>query len=433
MPKIFISFLGKNKYNTCKYYYKADKSDALEQEVYFVQQDIARIFCSDWTAKDRFVVFTTDAAAQNNWYNRITHFDYKTKISTYEKGKGLQYELQQLGLNFKIKNQEIPDGKNEEEIWQIFSSIVNQIQEGDEIYLDITFSFRFIPLLCAELIDYARTVKNTTIKGIYYGNYEVAKDGYAPIMSLTNVINLQQWTSAAHAFSAFGVTDELEDLLDKYTGLKDLSDRLGEFTKAIYTCRGHELNTKIDIDLLKKVILKQKDKADNTFIAQLEPLLDVIEKKVKPFQNKTVLNGLSAVEWCIDHDLIQQGYTFLQETLKSYVIEKVFGRAVINDYRYRSLANYALSWAKKIEDVENDLLNTNKSKRYKQLPPIPNKAAELFNIANPMKQYYRRFTGGKGSRNDISHCGYNKYARSADALKKELKNVYKQIKKLQLT
>ena len=61
----------------------------------------------------------------------------------------------------------IPEGKSTEEMWELFEVIYSQLQEGDELYLDITNSFRYLPMLLVVLVNYAKMLKNVTVKAIF--------------------------------------------------------------------------------------------------------------------------------------------------------------------------------------------------------------------------------------------------------------------------
>jgi len=435
MANLFISFLGANRYSPCKYYFNESKNDLSPNEVVYVQEDLMRIFCKDWKKDDRFIVFTTDLAIENNWDNLNTGYNPELKNVILEEGKGLSFRGKAMNSAIDFRNQWIPDGANETQMWEIFSAIVNEIKPNDNIYLDITYSFRFIPTLSAVLLNYAKAVKKATVKGIFYGNYEVGRhqNNECPIVELSSFDTLQKWTNAANIFNKYGVSDELVNLLDDYSELKMLSGQLSDFTTAIHTCRGHELNTQININQLKQNIHQQKN--SNSFVAQFNPLIQLIEDKIKPFQHQTVLNGLSATQWCINHNLIQQGYTFLQETLKSYIVDKVFGKDFLDEYSYRNLAHIGL-WSANIRKIERQLNNYNRGdKPYTRIyrtQPIPNKANEIVNLSHSIKPIYIRFTGSEGSRNDISHCGYNPTPRTGEELKQELKELMAAVKALHL-
>ena len=44
-----------------------------------------------------------------------------------------------------VKEVPIPEGRSEEELWQIFDICVAQVAEGDQIILDVTHGFRSLP------------------------------------------------------------------------------------------------------------------------------------------------------------------------------------------------------------------------------------------------------------------------------------------------
>jgi len=54
---------------------------------------------------------------------------------------------------------DIPDGKDEDELWKIFSIIVDEVQPGDEILFDITHGFRSLPFIAFLTVAYLKEVK----------------------------------------------------------------------------------------------------------------------------------------------------------------------------------------------------------------------------------------------------------------------------------
>ena len=59
----------------------------------------------------------------------------------------------------------IPDGLKQNEIWEIFDKIVENIDAGDEIYFDMTHSFRFLPMLAITVLNYSRVIKKKINQG----------------------------------------------------------------------------------------------------------------------------------------------------------------------------------------------------------------------------------------------------------------------------
>ena len=50
-------------------------------------------------------------------------------------------------------------------------------------------------------------------------------------------------------------------------------------------------------------------------IKPFQPILQTLSEKTAPFSGETLSDGIRAAEWCLNHNMIQQGYTILQEVL----------------------------------------------------------------------------------------------------------------------
>ena len=153
MSKKFLSFLGINNYDLVHYIHNAKGMG--EYISRFIQEALVKTVCRDWDSSDKAIIFITNEAKKANWYNK-TDENRRLKILL---------ENTQLDSSGVL----IPTGQNEEEIWEIFHTIINNIEEGDKIVLDITHALRYIPMLATIILDYAKVVKNIEILGIYYG------------------------------------------------------------------------------------------------------------------------------------------------------------------------------------------------------------------------------------------------------------------------
>lgn len=125
-------------------------------------------------------------------------------------------------------------GLNDAEIkenLEIVLSIIKDLKPRDEIVVDITHSFRSLPLIIMNLLFYLRTVNNpkVTISHIYYGMLEVSRDlGYAPIIDLKQVLDITDWTIGAYAFREFGISQQICELIN--CSNKDLEGHLERFS-----------------------------------------------------------------------------------------------------------------------------------------------------------------------------------------------------------
>ena len=109
MSKLYLSFLGTNNYVSCIYYQEGGEEVS---DVRFVQEATVKIYCKDWGKTDRIRIFTTDEAYKKNWLDGGQTSDDGRPLA------GLKSCLETLNQRADIQNVPIPDGKNEQEIWE---------------------------------------------------------------------------------------------------------------------------------------------------------------------------------------------------------------------------------------------------------------------------------------------------------------------------
>ncbi len=431
MPrKIFLSFLGAIPYYPTKYYLEANRQD-LSDEIYFVQEHLIRRH----RVMDEVIIFTTHEASKNNYHSRIER--PRDQPPVFHEEQGLESALQPLKADGSLKvyrEQPIANGYSEAEIWDVFQTVFEQLEEGDHVIFDVTFGFRSLPMLVIVLLNYARTLKNITVEAIYYGNYEAGKEEKsikgtphveAPVLRLDAFVQLQDWTHAAQSFAVGNVTPLSRITQAKYPAF---SQEIDHFAKAIQTCRGFDMIQHIDVDKLKANI--QQMSAQSDIEAVLRPLLDIVGSKLAPFQSRQLSNGFAAVEWCIEHGMIQQGVTILQETLQSYVIESILGRDELTMRIYRFAANGALGGYKSpkrtIEEAHRDKFPVTDD----ELTATYQSMYELVKSKEGLSVQYRLLTGEL--RNDINHGGFRDNYMTPAGLKAELSRIFDEIKALNL-
>ena len=323
--KVFISVLGTGFYGECRY----GKEDFVSSETRFIQQATAEMLVSTggWTYNDQGYIILTDAAKKMNW--NVEGNARKNRSDEYEPYVGLEDAFRQMNLPFPIEGVDIPVGNNEKEIWTVFSTIYSKIQEKDEIYLDITHGFRYLPMLLLVLCHYAKFLKGVAVKSITYGNYEARTENLAPIVDITSFSALQDWTNSGASFLEQGRVRNFTDSVALSLGssspvtnkvmenVKKLNKDLNELEGQLLTCRGNEL--------LAGTVASEA-KALTSRVARIEqlpdPLKEILNKinsAISPFGQNTMDNLLYALDWCKRYHLIQQRYTLCQEGIVSYV------------------------------------------------------------------------------------------------------------------
>ncbi len=320
MARVFMSTLGTNKYTLCHY----KLGDNTSKLVAFIQEALVSLLCKDWTQEDRIVVFCTEEAEECNWRNGGNF------------PEGLESRLKKMNLQPSIKMVPIPDGKSEEEIMEIFEKMVGELKDGDEVVLDITHSFRSIPMLATVVLNYAKILKNISVKGIYYGAFDVLgpqkkvekmdeAKRIAPIFNLTPFDELLDWGSAINTFLKSGNAEEIQKLTAKRVGhlfktgqgtdtakkLRGFANQLKSFCSDLTAARGRQIYEKAGNSGFATTIADLEKEAE---VAPVKPLLELLRPKLEPFDTGSGMKvSIEAVKWCIEHGLIPQAYILLYE------------------------------------------------------------------------------------------------------------------------
>ena len=441
--KVFISFLGTNNYVSCNYFVETDATRKVSN-VKYVQEAIIKLFCTEFTQNDVIFTFTTTLAHQMNyldngqWNNKSQQYDLpNTGLQT------IYTNILNSSTSPQYQSLPIKEGFSEKEIWEIFETVSSVIENDDELILDITHAFRFLPMLGVALIDFLKVTKNIMVKGVFYGAFEKLgvqavvlnmsiEDRNAPIINLLPLIELQRWTQAANIFNQYGFADGIFELTNENVkpvlaqtqgkdelskSLKGLGTILNTLIANIFTNRGKGLK-EFDTTNLNTIIASIE--SSDLFIKPLKPLFQIIKNKINPLL-QTQHIWLESVKWCYEHNLIQQGITQLQEGIVTYLLDQLKELnkdSFYNCYeeRPRTFISYLLNIInKQTPEAEWNSVLTKEQDRVHQL------------ITNPLLIIFASiFSKITSSRNDIQHAGYVANASSKtfkDNLESYIKNV----------
>ena len=402
--KVFLSILGTGYYEKTRYYFDDYKTN---YKTRFIQEATIKHFCSNWSKEDKIVIFLTEQARRTNW---------KHPAQQFHKFKEAYAGLSSI-LSFpQLVDKNIPDGNSEKEIWEVFEIIFEELNEGDEVYFDITHAFRFLPMLLMVLINYAKLLKNISVKSVTYGNYEARKvhqDGqeYSPVMKITPLSELQDWTIATLMFKESGQTNYLNNLLSD-----NQENAITNFTNEISEVRS--------LNIIKgESAIKAMDIIDKTLIDNpiFENLKNDLNAELSKFKNNEVKNTFHAVDFCIKHNLTQQGLTILQESIKTFILKEIGETDYINEQKRN-----AVSGALSINKLE--LFNIQKKDKLSQeevntLNTIAKKVFELSYKKKLTDKVYKSLS--QGARNDINHAGYREKPKDVGYFKDRLEKYYK--------
>ena len=331
MTPHLLSFVGTGNYEACRY----RLGETSSEPVRYIQLALIELLEAFKEQGAKVSVFLTQQAREKHWEGQQ---DTPGERALYP-------SLKEKFQHISIQPISIPEGKSPQELWEIFRIMYDQIQEGDTLYVDITHSYRSLPMFGISLLSYARILKQFSLGGIYYGAIEALgaldtvkklppEERLAPVFDLTSVYTLMEWSTAVHLFLRTGIADELADCVSTYLkpvlsdqakrnleaiGEKKLAEKLNDFSMNLLTNRGEEIRKGELFFLIKRVFADLEGK--NLNLKPLEPLLSLIGETIAPFRQRDIRNNYQAVEWCIKHGWIQQGITQLQETIITHMLE----------------------------------------------------------------------------------------------------------------
>ena len=420
MPrKVFISILGTGFYEECAYTKEKEEEEGKEQTPftststrYSHQAALELVGANGWTEEDRVISFLTKKARELNWNKTIAERKRYGK-ETSEPYKGLEAVLQEMNLKAQVEDKDIKDGMNKEEIWEVFQTIYDTLQEGDELHLDLTHSFRFLPMLLLVLGNYAKFLKGITIKNIVYGNYEARNlaNNEAPIISLLPLVSLQDWTFAAANYLQNGratqlqtlVNKELSPILKKAMGADKDASALNQYFNALAELSGFVLNCRgKDIRVGKKIntIHNAEKRIEKIIIPPMVPIFNKIHQPLLAFSpTDNILNGFYAAQWSLNKQLHQQAITLLQETVVSLLCQE--NGLDLLDKNQRTLINKAFAIASdKIPESKWTLSEDGEAGSEKQKEIIKRLIQQptIIELANTFKEI-------TNIRNDFNHAG----------------------------
>ena len=344
--KVFISVLGTGFYEACKY----TKGRFVSSETRFIQQATLEYLKvnNNWTTKnsdgeviDRVIILLTNGAKETNWNKCITE-RLNRKMGQNERYVGLEQVLLEMNLPCPVETIDIPDGKDEEEMWTIFNVVYDTLRPNDELYFDLTHSYRYLPMLVLVLGNYAKFLKKVKVRHISYGNYEArnAETNEAPLMDIFPLTMLQDWTFAAADLIQNGNIGKLQELKEdkalipmlRERGKKNIDRRMAEgylegyieslkcFLDDMKLCLGPNILSGITIKHINDCH-EQVSKVFENVIAPIPPIINKIQESLQRFESTDTMhlesnqNGYEAAKWCFDHQLYQQAATILDENI----------------------------------------------------------------------------------------------------------------------
>ena len=410
--KIGLSFLGLGKYKMANYYWVSAEQENMEYKTTLFPETLPVFF----NVSMLLLLVTKKVAMGSNCR-----------------------ELQRR-MGAMLKLVEIPDGKNEAELWEIFSLVATAIPPQSEIVIDITHAFRSLPLIVFNVASYLRRVKNVKVERIIYGNWEAHDPNFdpprAPVIDLTSMLDLQDWLHGIDAFQRRGEAEELAASLSRTQGqiwreapssagsaglpqkLKYTAAQLEKFSEALRLLRplaAFEASQKLN-DLLKTVQEEARRWA--------KPFADVLQnisEEIDPLyiEQPAILSPahlkaqIVLIRYYLEKDLVVQAVLLAREWLISYLIWRQKKQERWREYKdVRFIAGKELNQAAAKQRSEETTL-----------PLWYNKFPESRELAD-------LWNGLSSLRNDVAHCAMNTQTSSTSKIRDGIKKITARLENL---
>ncbi len=343
---------------------------------------------------------------------------------------------------------EIPDGAHEDELWSLFQTVVDAVDEREEVIFDITHGFRSLPFLSLLAVAYLRQVKQIDLRAILYGSYEArdqsVKPNRTPVVDLSGFVSLFDWMTAADRFTRFGDASDLAEHLraakpgwqdqradpakrDQAIRLSGAATSLSSVSMALRLIRPSEaMNASSE---LKRQLL-DASQSIQTNARPFVPLVRSITDAYAPLamsesqQKADKVGHLSCeremVDWLMKRKQYVQAVTVAREWIISWVMVQVEMDEMLDESNRREVENIlgkALQQRKDGHGAFSDA-RFSKGKNLRSVSQI-GKALDIYSNLGD-------------ARNDLLHAGKRRNPGMAKEMEKKVKNLCDRLSELRL-
>ena len=375
---------------------------------------------------DYMKVFVTEKAREMHWE------DFKRQAEDYVDN------LEAVG---------IPDGADEDELWSLFQTVVDEVDEREEVIFDITHGFRSLPFLSLLAVAYLREVKDIQLHAVLYGNFEArdksVEPNRTPVIDLTDFVSLFDWMTAANRFIRFG---DAGDLAERLRGARPARQAQradpvkAEQSKRLSLTANSLENVSVALRLIRP---GEAMDASSSLKNQLLDSTQSIQANARPFvplvraitgayallampsaQQKTDKVGQLAceremVDWLMERKQFVQAVAIARE----WVISWVMAQAAMWDFSDKQEREAVTS-------IVGRAMNERRHNRGAFSDVKFSNGASLRSI-NQIGQALQTYSNLVDARNDLLHAGKRRNPLKAQTLEKKVKDVCSRLSDLQ--
>lgn len=406
---ILLSFLGTANYTETNYRW----NDRSFETKYSVEA------CIHFLNPEKVVIFVTQTAREKNL-------------------EALQEKLQQYKVSFSVVD--VPIGKTEEELWQIFGLLNDQVPDGSEVAMDITTGQRSSPILGVLAAFFMKTGRNVTVLHMLYGAQSVANQQdtkETPLIDLTPMLSLLDWSVAAEHFSRYGNSADLAKILNNYgSGVgkaamgnqaeyararvyRSMGDQLNAVTDALYLLRPYDVMKNIS-DLEGTIDAETQRTQSYSKVIPFSMLREKIRDTYLPMAEKAPEDPASLIDsltkerlmmiWYLERDFWIQAISLAKEWLLSWALVWI-GETNMLDRNKREQINSLIGAVTKLQQNPEKALSDQPDASF--MEQIRNQIASHTDF----KTFCDLWGEIADLRNDIDHAAKRTDPKSAESLK----------------
>ena len=392
MAKILIAGIGGGEKRDGKY---RETNYSLEGKVYENRSFIASVIEEHFKIDKTIFIGTVGSMWDNlyEYYCKKYNIDYDEEyaMSLFETivEANKDMDISQLKIekfnnifNGKIEGRVTKYGVDSEQIFDNFNIILNlqdTLKDGDEVYIDITHSFRFNAMWMFLVMNFITDLmdKNIEIKMISYGMFEIADrtSNITPIIDLNAFYKLLKWIKGAQSFKNYGNSYLLLDNIEN----EELRKKLKTFSHAMNL--NYIGTLKQNLNSLKKLLpeIDEMKGPGKLLIPQ------IVREFVKEFDGvkKDFILQVRLAKWHYKQSRYAMAYININEAIKGYVADEL--REFYPNKSEEELLDYARKWFFKLE------------------PRVSRPNFKKDNENKKIIEYYKIFDHSRRVRNDIAH------------------------------
>ncbi len=313
----------------------------------------------------------------------------------------------------------LPEGTNENELWETFTLLAGLAEEGEEILFDVTDGHRSLPFIISLAATWMKEVRRVKIIGVVYAT-QPDEYGFRHIVNLQPVLQVIDWIAGVKGLMSHTDAVKIGSLFTGLQGnihkagqepeppthLTGWSHLLGTFTKAVRLSRPVDAlyaawGISHDLPIVKDEITR--------FAPALMPVVRELEE----------IGGMAAIP---SPDRLSSEYLSMQHRLIRYQIDHGLEMQAVSLSREWLISVTMLvlgadeSWldADCRHDISRSLTGLALTLQGIQAETSPY-THQLYNEKN-WKEMVRIWERVSDLRNDLAHCGMNRRNESLRSL-----------------